>query len=184
MSIRVSRGVLRTTVAVVGLAAAAAALSGCSSASVGLARRPTDHQLHRRSAARAISASRCRRCSRRRRTQVAVGPYVPPADIGGGGCHVDHAIAHRASRGRCRRSRPTIFPRSRLQKRNHRHARPAQPRPGHGCAQAGTPIPIIDSSQPQLAVVHTLVAVGQRPTPTATPSRAASRSTPSPAATT
>ena len=83
MSIRVSRGALRTSVAIVGLAAAAATLSGCSS----FIGSPAD-ATHTSSIARAGESDLNQPLPTLQSApvqRVAVGPYVPPADIGSDG---------------------------------------------------------------------------------------------------
>ena len=63
------------------------------------------------------------------------------------------------SPGPCRRSCPTIFPRSRLPETEPPPCPPSRTSP-RSAPKLGTPIPIIDCSQPRLAVVPTLAAVG------------------------
>lgn len=84
MSIRVSRrDALRTSVAAVGLFAATAALSGCTS-SVG---RATGDPAYTSSISRAgeSNLNQPMPTLQPASTQVAVGPYIPPADVGGDG---------------------------------------------------------------------------------------------------
>lgn len=159
MSIRVSRGALRTTVAVVGLVAASATLSGCSAGLGGLAPdRTTTSSIG--SAGESNLAQPMPTLQTANATQrVAVGPYVPPADIGVGGTTTGYAPVNSpmtspiAPTGTMPSVTSNDLPA--LTSNNGSPAMPAQNLAPVTVAPKtqGMPIPIVDSSQPRLAVV-------------------------------
>jgi len=157
MSIRVSRGVLRNTVAVVGLVAASASLSGCSAGLGSLAPDRTTTSSINRAGESNLSQPMPTLQTANATQRVAVGPYVPPADIGAGGTPTGYAptTSPIAPSGAMPSVTSNDLPA--LTSRNGTPAMPAQNLAPVTVApkQQGMPIPIVDSSQPRLAVVST-----------------------------
>src|SRR5437667_2416239 len=80
MSIRVSLRALQSTVAIVGLLAAASTLAGCSTFGMGA----SSDQVVTGSTGYSGTSNLNQRMPSALGTQVAEGPYVPPADVGSG----------------------------------------------------------------------------------------------------
>jgi murein DD-endopeptidase MepM/ murein hydrolase activator NlpD len=162
MSIRVSRGVLRNTVAIVGLAAVAASLSGCSAGLGGFAPDKTTTSSIGQAGASNLSQPMptLQPVATPAVQRVAVGPYVPPADIGVGGTTQSYA-SPMTSPIVPSGSMPSVTSNDLPALTSSRNGNPAMPAQSNlapvtvAPKQQGMPIPIVDSSQPRLAVVST-----------------------------
>ena len=159
MSIRVSRGALRTTAAIVGLIAASASLSGCSTGLAGFAGDPTTTSSIAKTGESNLSQPMPTLQTANATQRVAVGPYVPPADIGVGAVTQTGYVP--TSPIGPQGTMPTVTSNDlpALTSNNGSPAMPSNLAPVTVAPkQQGMPIPIVDSSQPRLAVVESTPA--------------------------